>query len=87
MAACIGELGIAVLECSSCRMWVGAFSDDGQRTMLATVLAHKRPAEVVAAKGGLSSHSLACIKRQRSSGNMRGPPRNRRHRLSMSFRV
>ena len=66
--ACTGKLGIAVLDCSSCRMSVGAFTDDEQRTLLATLLAHSQPAEVVAAKGGLSTQSLACIKQHRSGG-------------------
>lgn len=65
---CAGDMGIAVLDCGSCRMSVGAFTDDGQRTLLRTVLAHTRPAEVVAAKGGLSAESLACIKHHKSSG-------------------
>lgn len=49
-------------------MSVGAFTDDGQRTLLATVLAHTRPAEVVALKGGLRAQTLACIKQHRTGG-------------------
>ena len=43
-------------------MSLGAFADDGQRTMLATVLSHTQAVEVVAAKGGLSAQTLAVVK-------------------------
>jgi hypothetical protein len=41
-----GEFCVAVVDCSAARMSIGGFSDDGQRTLLVTLLAHCRPAEV-----------------------------------------
>ena len=57
---------MAVVDCGAARMSVGGFTDDAQRTLLATLLAHCRPAEVVGEKGALSAATFAAIKRHRS---------------------
>ncbi len=62
----IGDLGVAVVDCGVARMSVGAFRDDAQRTLLTTLLAQWRPAEVLVEKGALSAVTLAAVKRHRS---------------------
>ncbi len=66
LAYAAGDLGVAVVDCGAARMSVGAFRDDAQRTLLATLLAQCRPAEVLVEKGALSLATLAAVKRHRS---------------------
>ena len=60
------------MDCGAARMSVGSFTDDAQRTLLATLLAHCRPAEVVVEKGALSSATVAAIRSHRSGARCHG---------------
>ena len=68
---CIGDLGVAVVDCGAARLSVGGFADDAQRTLLATLLAQCRPAEVAVEKGTLSAATLAAVKGHKSGARCR----------------
>ncbi|KAK9829493.1 hypothetical protein WJX72_006189 [[Myrmecia] bisecta] len=63
-------LGVCVVDVTLGRFSVSQIQDGSSRALLATLLVHVNPAEVVHLKRGLSEGTLALLKRHKCTGNV-----------------